>query len=304
MASCYFLYGWEWGWFQALLNVWGSSSVDLVSLATIATVARSVKQFKCSFAFFLELLALQFYWPLQNMKLASFSLLIPFFDLVWSWRSLQFYLQLVPQQDFFDFNTFRITNYIINTVIINMIVISQNHFIHLIVISVFTTVGTNIGSSTFLHPPSEFYRKVMSFVQLFCFGLKIWCIPTGWPSAWSTQFSVVLWLANLAQFELSHVWYAHFIKFLHQSKNIFPSPPKNCWNVLKSYNRVTRLFLRIVAILVASAHKLYLKKEEKLYPIEECKNFLFNTAILLRNTWGSLLELNTHHFLLANPFKI
>ena len=37
------------GWLLALLNVWSSSSVDLVSLATIA---RSIKKFKFLWAFF------------------------------------------------------------------------------------------------------------------------------------------------------------------------------------------------------------------------------------------------------------
>ena len=44
--------------------------------------------------------------------------------------------------------------------------------------------------------------------------------------------------------------------------------------------------------------------EHGMCPVEKGGEFPFNMAILLRNTWVSILKLNTHSFLFENSFKI
>ena len=83
MASHGFPHDSRFGWFQALLNVLGSSSqaflnvlgssyVNFVSSATIAIVAKSIKKFKSFLPFSLEQLTQQFWWHIYIQGLQVF----------------------------------------------------------------------------------------------------------------------------------------------------------------------------------------------------------------------------------------
>ena len=70
-----------------------------------------------------------------------------------------------------------------------------------------------------------------------------------------------------------------------------------------------RLFLRSLAVLVALAHKLFLKKEKNFPPLSMAPTWLnrklqFDMAILLGSTWSGILKLHSHAFLFASPFKV
>ena len=76
IASCHFVQEFALGWFQASMKVLGSSGTGLMS---VVTIARSMKKFKFSMAFFSCNACQQFYWHHHYMKLGafSFSWLIP-----------------------------------------------------------------------------------------------------------------------------------------------------------------------------------------------------------------------------------
>ena len=83
------------------VEFWVSSSVGIVSSATMVIVAKSIKN-----PSFLQLPSLaqpvsHFYWHLHYTRLANFLLLSPLLDLMWFLRSLQLCLQFLLKKAFF-----------------------------------------------------------------------------------------------------------------------------------------------------------------------------------------------------------
>ena len=132
MSSCSFLQKLRSQWFPFLLNVWGSSSVDLVSTACMARVDKSIKRFKFSFVTFWVACSTILFAP-HYTKLTNFSCTHHFRIGCGFGDHFNLLFNLFLKKFFFNFITLQITNNII--IIITIFIMGQNHFNLFIMIS-------------------------------------------------------------------------------------------------------------------------------------------------------------------------
>ena len=125
MASCHFLHDSALGWFQASLNIWGSSSIGLVLLAIMTSL---IRKFKFLLMLFSWAASLTIFWH----HCCVFHCTHHFSNDSGFGGHFDFCVKIFVKKFFFNLIiTLRVINYII---IVMIIINYSNHFEFLIII--------------------------------------------------------------------------------------------------------------------------------------------------------------------------